>query len=234
MCSGMSQNDIGNVIGRRVAQYRRERNMSAERLAEGTDGLLSRSVIANLENGRKADLSVSQLVSLAEALRVPVANLLVGDPELEASLRYAQDLATDAWGTQRTFMHALVDLAQMIDDAGGVPESLREDIESTMRRTPLLQAVGAVYDVDIRAESVTDSRGPVLTEFVERIAVEGNIARAHIGAPPVERGEERSKWAREEAARLQQWMKHAVHEENIAMHDGEDVDDGEHQEAQTP
>lgn len=50
--------------------------MSAEELATRAGNGLSRSVIANLENGRKRDISVSQLLALATALGVSPASLV--------------------------------------------------------------------------------------------------------------------------------------------------------------
>jgi transcriptional regulator with XRE-family HTH domain len=58
-------------IGRRLAQYRRLSGLSAQELSDKIGGMLSRSVIANIENGRKTDLTVDQLIALSWALDVP-------------------------------------------------------------------------------------------------------------------------------------------------------------------
>lgn len=65
-------------IGRQVARYRKAAKLSGEELAEKAGVGLTRSVIANLENGRKDDVTVTQLMALANALHVPPA-LLVAD-----------------------------------------------------------------------------------------------------------------------------------------------------------
>jgi transcriptional regulator with XRE-family HTH domain len=64
-------------IGRRVAEYRKRNNWSAQRLADNTDGVVSRSTIANLESGRRRDLGLQQFLALCLALRVPPVALLV-------------------------------------------------------------------------------------------------------------------------------------------------------------
>lgn len=53
--------------------------MSAQDLADETERLghpIGRSVLANLENGRRPTLSVAELIVLAKALRVPPLLLL--------------------------------------------------------------------------------------------------------------------------------------------------------------
>lgn len=71
----MSQPVIAG-IGRRIAHYRKLNGWSARQLAENTDGAITRDTIANIENGRRADLTVRQLLGIALALRVPPTVLL--------------------------------------------------------------------------------------------------------------------------------------------------------------
>ena len=61
-------------IGSRIAKYRKEERISAQELAEAAG--MSRSVIANIENGRRVDISVSELLAISEALRVPPVALI--------------------------------------------------------------------------------------------------------------------------------------------------------------
>lgn len=63
-------------IGRNVARYRKAAGMSAAELADTCGHGLTRSVIANLENGRKDDVTVKQLMVLSAALEVPPVVLL--------------------------------------------------------------------------------------------------------------------------------------------------------------
>jgi transcriptional regulator with XRE-family HTH domain len=57
----------------RLKTVRRVRGWSAQRLADECG--VSRSVIANIENGRKRDVTVDELVAFVAALRVPVSVL---------------------------------------------------------------------------------------------------------------------------------------------------------------
>ena len=66
-----------DVIGKRVREIRDARGVSAQALADKTG--LSREVIANLETGRKAHVTVEELVRLAQGLNVGLAYLLT-DP----------------------------------------------------------------------------------------------------------------------------------------------------------
>lgn len=64
-------------IGRNIARYRKLAGLSAADLSERVGEGLTRSVIANLENGRKDDITVKQLFALAAVLEVPPAYLAV-------------------------------------------------------------------------------------------------------------------------------------------------------------
>lgn len=65
-------------IGQRIKEVRRRRGYrSTTELAEQiAGGNVTTAVLENIESGRKADLSVSQLLNIARALRVPPAYLL--------------------------------------------------------------------------------------------------------------------------------------------------------------
>ena len=69
----------GDPIGRRIAHYRRAAGIrSTEELAARIGNpRITDSVLRNIETGRKADVTVSQLVDIAWALRVPLTVLLV-------------------------------------------------------------------------------------------------------------------------------------------------------------
>jgi transcriptional regulator with XRE-family HTH domain len=64
-------------IGRRIARYRKMNRWSARQLAENTDGALTRDTIANIENGRRSNISLEQFLAIALALRVPPVALLI-------------------------------------------------------------------------------------------------------------------------------------------------------------
>lgn len=64
-------------LGQNLARYRKAEGLSASELADQVGLGLTRSVIANLENGRKDDVTVKQLIALGNALRIPPAFLVV-------------------------------------------------------------------------------------------------------------------------------------------------------------
>jgi transcriptional regulator with XRE-family HTH domain len=82
----MDENGV-STIGQNVALYRRALKMSAEDLAEAVG--MTRSVVANLENGRKDDVTVKQLLALAKELGVSPMSLVIdtndpgGQPDFE-------------------------------------------------------------------------------------------------------------------------------------------------------
>lgn len=61
-------------ISERLAMYRKMAGLSAEELAELT-GTMSRSKIANIESGRKKNISLDDAIDLAVALRIPLVAL---------------------------------------------------------------------------------------------------------------------------------------------------------------
>lgn len=67
----------GREIGARIGFYRRANGWTMDDLASRTNGAVGKSVIANLETGRRTDLTVRQMVELSRALGVtPLALLL--------------------------------------------------------------------------------------------------------------------------------------------------------------
>lgn len=82
-------------IGARIRLARRERGFrTTEDLAEAIPGgNLTPSILENIESGRKADLSVSQLLNIARGLNVPVSLLLapIGTPNAELDLPNLSD-----------------------------------------------------------------------------------------------------------------------------------------------
>jgi transcriptional regulator with XRE-family HTH domain len=71
----VNENEV-STIGRNVAAARKKAKMSAEDLAALAGAGLTRSIVANLENGRKDDVTVSQLIALAYVLGVNPAALV--------------------------------------------------------------------------------------------------------------------------------------------------------------
>lgn len=67
----MTQNRASTGIGERLGKYRRVAGLSAQELSDNLGGSLSRGVIANIESGRKTDVTIDQLIELSWALGVP-------------------------------------------------------------------------------------------------------------------------------------------------------------------
>jgi transcriptional regulator with XRE-family HTH domain len=107
----MSQNDewgrrLTAVIAARVKAARTSRDMSAQQLADATAELghpIPRSVLANLENGRRDSIGVAEVFALALALDMPPLLLILPigvDPQVEAS----PGREVDTWDVARWFM----------------------------------------------------------------------------------------------------------------------------------
>lgn len=80
----MTQTDwpgrIAATIASQVRQYRRERKISGQKLVDKMSELgleFPRSVLANLESGRRATVSVAELIIFAKALEVAPLDLLI-------------------------------------------------------------------------------------------------------------------------------------------------------------
>ncbi|MEC5151403.1 helix-turn-helix transcriptional regulator [Cryobacterium sp. GrIS_2_6] len=63
-------------LGKQIAHFRKLLKMSADELAEKAGFGLTRSIVANLENGRKEDVTVRQLIAMAFVLEVQPADLI--------------------------------------------------------------------------------------------------------------------------------------------------------------
>ncbi|MDF9809846.1 transcriptional regulator with XRE-family HTH domain [Aurantimicrobium minutum] len=87
---GLEANRPSTGIGKRLANYRRLANMSAQELSSATSGRISRTVISNIENGRKADVTIDELIHLSLALGVPPVALAlpIDEPFREFEITY--------------------------------------------------------------------------------------------------------------------------------------------------
>lgn len=72
-------------IGSRIAQYRRIAGLSARELAEQAGRNLTRGVIANIESGRKTDITVDQMLAIAAVLGVPPMSIAL---PVDSPMRY--------------------------------------------------------------------------------------------------------------------------------------------------
>lgn len=86
-------------LGARIRLARRERGFrtTAELANAIPGGNITEAVLENIESGRKADFSVSQLLNIARGLNVPVSMILapIGKPDSEVDLpNLSDDLAS--------------------------------------------------------------------------------------------------------------------------------------------
>lgn len=75
-------------FGARLAYYRKLSGMSAERLSQRVP--ISRAVIANIESGRKRDVTVDEMIALAWALDIPPVALALPVEQPNVFLETAQ------------------------------------------------------------------------------------------------------------------------------------------------
>ena len=98
-------------VAEAVRRFRDERGMSAQDVADGCTKLgypIPRSIIANLENGRRASVDLAEVLILAKALDVPPVALLVpagqtGAMEILPGQTYSTDDALQ-WITGETML----------------------------------------------------------------------------------------------------------------------------------
>lgn len=91
-------------IGKRLAMYRRLAGLSARELAERAGAGLSRGVIANIESGRKGDLTVDQLIAVSAVLGIPPSALALPVDQPKRFIRlYGQDDGSSERKTVRSW-----------------------------------------------------------------------------------------------------------------------------------
>jgi len=99
----------GADIGKRVADFRRQRGLSARQLADRTElPGLTRVVITRLENGRRESVDVVELLCLANALDISPALLFppLGQ-EIEARQQELGTCVEHLWSACQAVGHAL-------------------------------------------------------------------------------------------------------------------------------
>lgn len=165
------ETDRVNAIGRRIAKYRREREMSAAELAEKAGNGLTRSTIANLENGRKADLTVQQLIAIATALDVSATSLLGSSDRLRAAFAAWEKASANYQTAMKQYTYALLDLAAEADRAESLTDAeARWFNESLNLWTPagLTLDMPIALEAAIKREKLTE--GPRVVALVELLA----------------------------------------------------------------
>ena len=124
-----------NGIGGRLARYRRLTGLSARELAEQAGMGLTRAVIANIESGRKTDISVDQLIAISSVLCVPPVVLAVPVDEPYRFVR-ATD-SEDQFHAMRAF--AMMDWFQGVQS--WFPQKRVDGLDTTDATTIALEIV---------------------------------------------------------------------------------------------
>lgn len=132
----------GPTIGKRVARYRQMNGQSAEELATRSGDGFSRPVIANIETGRKKELTVTQLISLSVGLGVSPAALLF---DIHKPMS-ASGLPTRGNESDRDWPHKLV--IEAVGWMSGRDKSalVRDDLPAQVHTNAVLQSVQALDD----------------------------------------------------------------------------------------
>lgn len=120
-----------------------------EDLAERTGGAIRKGVIANVETGRKNELTVPQLFAFADALRVPPLALLVDFEELDDPA--AVDVVDES-GTLRS----LTNIGFIRWVAGTRPVDVEDD-EQLPAEAYASRALAAIHELVAREEQYAAS-----------------------------------------------------------------------------
>ncbi|TFC03630.1 helix-turn-helix domain-containing protein [Cryobacterium mannosilyticum] len=169
--------------GAKIAKYRKHLKMSAEELAEKAGFGLTRSIVANLENGRKDDLTVRQLMAIALVLHVSPADLVfdVTKPYYEMVLTDGEGFEAKAlaWLAREWFggtsdvrsLNAHVDGSPLLE--GGYPAFFDQLVAETLRHRSSLHVQLAKVErelAELRKTAQDEGRRP--DEDAERDANE--------------------------------------------------------------
>lgn len=97
---------LAKTIARQVRHYRQERGLSAQQMADRLAELglpVQRAVLANLENGRRGNVTIAEVLALAKVLKVPPILLLfpIGQSE---SIEALPDQRVPTWEAAKWFM----------------------------------------------------------------------------------------------------------------------------------
>lgn len=108
-CAPMRREDwaarLADTIAGEVKRYRRERGVTAQQLVDACNDLglpMKRTVLTNLENGRRGNVTLAELFVLARALGVPPL-LLVFPVGRETTSEVLPELTSDTWRAARWF-----------------------------------------------------------------------------------------------------------------------------------
>ena len=113
-------------VGQKIALHRKRAKVSAEELASKVGRGLTRSILANLENGRKQDITVAQLMGISAVLGLRPIDLIVdlSEPNARVSLTDgSSSLTASVWLVAEWFSSRLP-TSQLDAELDGEPVKL--------------------------------------------------------------------------------------------------------------
>ena len=180
--------DVPYSPGKRIAHYRRIAKISAEDLAEKAGFGLTRSIIANLENGRKEDLTVRQLMAIALVLGVSPVNLVFDVRRPYASVSITETdppMTTAVWLARDWFAGALnvVELHHEYDGRHHPPPASDNNYNENLivnqlrRRDRLLSNLGQLEKNLADQSATTADRESIRNIRAELYELDSNLRR---------------------------------------------------------
>lgn len=106
---------MADAIGATVRRRRDELKMSAQGLSDACAELgnpIARNSISNLENGRRSEVGIAELIVIAEALDMPPVELLFGASLMTGDAEYLPGKSTTGWEALRRFTGEVSDTAR--------------------------------------------------------------------------------------------------------------------------
>lgn len=168
-------------IGKRLARYRKISGLSARELAEQAGYGLTRGVIANIESGRKTDITVNQLIALSSCLGItPVALAL----PIDQPYRWLR--LSDSESAMRSIrVAAAIDWFQDLDSAwarGRVNESQGAEIatNSVVAIREHHRQIYRILRLKTRVKSGESAASALEEAFEELEAMESRLQRLGI------------------------------------------------------
>lgn len=178
----------------RVAKYRHVEGWSAQKLAAAAG--LTRSVIANIENGRRPDVTVGELTKIAFALRVPLVALMLpvdrpfdqvqtgnSDHTVAGVVKWITGNARifDGLGPAGIQAHRLLSLADMLWTARRRIQTVRVEIYENAKRCGV-DLDRLAFHVDRGEVSDSPAGSELVSIAASESAEEGSRARAQLHA----------------------------------------------------
>lgn len=116
-------------LGKTIKELRKKRNYSARELSERSG--VARSLISQLETGKRASTSMDTVYRLAKALDVPVASLFADKSAADSSIAYKAKQSTPSEINEEN--QPYLNTLRKAQKAGIPPELLNELIDLVVR-----------------------------------------------------------------------------------------------------